>query len=213
MKAPACALIFAGCLATAPALAATLGVSADAPIAGNFSLRGDPMGSGIAYAQLSGVALSEFEVSFSADIDDFTSQSAAGVTVLSLLDTSVEQRRRFELIFLYDGLLFSDGLESNFSAVLPDQLSAGVHTYRLAISIAAQSVALRIDEVLVLDLGNNFSPTTVINQVRFGIPSPSEGMGGLVFDDFMITVPGQPQPTFFDDFELGNLSRWSATVP
>lgn len=213
MKPQACVLLIAGYLASAPGMAATLEVSANAPIAGSFSLRGDPAGGGAAYAQLNGLALTDFEVSFKADIDDFASQSQAGVTVLTLMDTTVEQRRRFELVFLYDGVIFSDGFESNFSTILPDPLSAGVHEYRLSVNIPAQLVELRIDDALVLSLGNDFSPTMAINQLRFGIPISSAGTGALVFDDFSIDEPGQPQPAFFDDFELGDLSRWSISVP
>jgi len=205
--------VFFAALELSPCQAASLSVTSNMPIAGSFSLEVDASGGGAAYVQQNGLALSDFVIAFDADIGSVASQSAVGVPLLSLIDTSAEPRIRYQLRIMPNSVIFIDGAETISAQVFANELAPGVHAYELAIDIATGTVDLSIDGMPLLSVVNDFSPTTQINQLRFGLTANSAQAGTMLLDNFSISVPGQPMPVFFDGFESGNTSMWSATVP
>ena len=194
------------------ACAASIQVSAQAPLAGNFSLLADASGPGPAYVLQNGLSLTEFAVEFSADIDDFAAQAPAYLPVLALFG-DVAGTGPLQIRLQQDSVLFSDGLESRYVNAYAELLTAGTHRYRLQVNLATGLIQLLIDGNLMVSLTHDFAPSTLINRVRFGVTQSLVSAGTIRLDDFVISIPGQPLPTFMDDFESGNTANWSATVP
>ncbi|MCB1606305.1 MAG: hypothetical protein KDI71_04940 [Xanthomonadales bacterium] len=197
----------------ANACASTVTVSAVNPLAGSFSALVEAADGGPAYLRLDQPPFSAFSIRFKADFSDIAGQFDGSVPALALLDTEVEQRIRFRLMFLPDGILFTDGVETAFATVNPEQIGPGMHGYELNIDVAGQTVSLLIDGVPRASFNNDFAPSTSFNQLRFGLTAGVAGAGSMKLDDFSLQLSGQPVPAFFDDFESGNTSLWTATIP